>query len=73
MYEEQLMNHLVRQLAEQADLGWAIKRANIQGDTRDLKALEQFADLIILECLKAVDSGPTDEAGDLIIEHFGLR
>lgn len=67
------MNELVKQLAQQSGLGWAVTRAGIQGDTKDLDCLEQFAELIILECLKAVDSGPTDEPGDLIIEHFGLR
>ena len=67
------MNDLVKQLAQQSGLGWAITRAGMQGDTKDLESLEQFAELVILECLKAVDAGPTDEAGDLIIEHFGLR
>jgi len=47
-------------------------QAGIQ-DNPDQEGLDLFAELVILECLKAVDAGPTDEAGDLIIEHFGLR
>ena len=48
------------------------QQAGIQ-DNPDQEGLDLFAELVILECLKAVDAGPTDEAGDLIIEHFGLR
>ena len=66
------MEEIVRQFAEQSGLGWAVARANIQGQTQDLAALEQFAELIILECIKAVD-GTDTTAGDNIIEHFGLR
>ena len=48
------------------------KQAGIQ-DNPDQEGLDLFAQLVIQECLKAVDSGLTDEAGNLIIEHFGLR
>ena len=34
--------------------------------------LTQFAEAIILECVKAVDKAHA-EPGDAIIEHFGLR
>ena len=57
------MKSLVTQLKEQAGIQ----------DNPDQEGLDLFAELVILECLKAVDSGPTDEAGNLIIEHFGLR
>lgn len=48
-------------------------QAGIQ-DNPDQEGLELFAQLVIQECLKAVDElDPDSGAGDSIIEHFGLR
>ena len=52
------MNERVKQLAEQADLGWTIQRASLQGDSTDLKSLNKFAELIVKECIGIVE--PTD-------------
>ena len=43
------MNEKIKQLAEQADLGWAIRRAGIQGDSTDLERLNKFAELLFNE------------------------
>jgi hypothetical protein len=49
------MNEKIQQLAEQANLGWAIRRANLQGDSADLESLNKFAELIIEECAKLAE------------------
>ena len=49
------------------------QRSGIQ-DNPDQEGLDLFAELIIQECLKVIDSSCTNiSLGDSIIEHFGLR
>ena len=72
------MNQRIKDLIKQADLGWAIQSAGIQGDTRDLECLNKFAELIIQECAEFADEhnsdveGVTLGVGQAIKEHFGV-
>jgi hypothetical protein len=72
------MNERIKQLVEQADLEWAIRRANIQGDATDLKNLNKFAELIIQECAEFADEHNSDVEGvtlgisRAIKKHFGV-
>jgi len=63
------MNERVKELVKQADLGWTIQRANIQGDSTDLKRLNKFAELIVRECIWIIDNDGTIED---ITEFFGV-
>jgi hypothetical protein len=73
------VNERIKQLVEQADLGWAIRRANIQGDGGDLERLNKFAGLIIKECSEFADEhnseveGVTLGIGKAIKKHFGVN
>jgi hypothetical protein len=73
------MNEHIRQLVKQADLGWAIQRASIQGDNRDLERLNKFAELIIEECATLAEyQGYNQMFGDgglrtKLHEHFGVN
>ena len=43
-------------------------------DNPDQEGIDKFAELLILECVNAVDEvDPDSGVGDSIIEHFGLR
>jgi hypothetical protein len=72
------MNDNIKELVKQADLEWAIQRAGIQGDTRDLERLNKFAELIVRECAEFADEhnsdveGVTLGVGQAIKEHFGV-
>jgi hypothetical protein len=56
------------------DLLTELKHRSGIEDNPDQEGLDLFAELIIQECLKAVDAlDATSEAGDSIVEHFGLR
>ena len=72
------MNQRIKELIKQADLGWAIQRAGIQGDTRDLERLNKFAKLIIEECAEFANEhnsdveGVTLGVGQAIKKHFGV-
>lgn len=66
------MTDLLQQLKQQAGIQ----------DNPDQEGLDQFAELIILECVKVADAEHDTSAGcgyitrsigDDIIEHFGLR
>ena len=48
------MNQRIRELAEQAGFGWALKRASLYGHGDDKQNLENFAELIIRECATCV-------------------
>lgn len=65
------MNELIRKLAEQAG---AQKIDEAEGFAQ---FLQNFAELLIGECLGAADSVEScstgTEVADAIIEHFGLR
>ena len=68
------MNQRIKELIKQADLGWAIQSAGIQGDTRDLDCLNKFAELIVRECdLYARRNWEHGKllGGDLL-QHFGV-
>lgn len=73
------MNKHIQELIKQADLGWTIQRANIQGDSTDLKRLNKFAELIVNECSEFADEhnseveGVTLGVGQAIKKHFGVR
>jgi hypothetical protein len=73
------MNEQIKQLVKQADLGWAIQRANIQGDAKDLERLNKFAELIIQECAEFANEhnsdveGVTLGIGTAIKKHFGVN
>jgi hypothetical protein len=73
------MNEHIKQLVKQADLGWAIQSAGIQGDTRDLDCLNKFAELIIQKCAEFADEhnsdveGVTLGVGQAIKKHFGAN
>jgi hypothetical protein len=73
------MNKRIKQLAEKADLGWAIQKAGIQGDVRDLEHLNKFAELIIEECAEFANEhnsdveGVTLGIGIAIKNHFGVN
>jgi hypothetical protein len=64
------MNERVKELIKQADLGWTIQRANIQGDNKDLERLNKFAELIVRECIWIIDNDGTSED---ITEFFGVN
>ena len=73
------MNNHIQELIKQADLGWTIQRANIQGDNKDLERLNKFAELIIKECAEFADEhnsdveGVTLGVGRAIKQHFGVE
>lgn len=73
------MNNHIQELIKQADLGWTIQRANIQGDNKDLERLNKFAELIIKECAEFADEhnsdveGVTLGVGRTIKQHFGVE
>jgi len=64
------MNQRVKELVKQADIGWTIQRANIQGDPTDLERLNKFAELIVRECIWIIDNDGTSED---ITEFFGVN
>ena len=72
------MNDRIKLLAVQANLGWAIRRANLQGDAADLESLNKFAELIIEECAKLAEYQGYNQAFGLgglrskLHEHFGV-
>jgi len=72
------MNEKIRQLAEQADLGWALARANLQGDCADMESLNKFALLIIEQCAKLAEYQGYNQACSLgglrtkLHEYFGI-
>jgi hypothetical protein len=73
------VNNHIQELIKQADLGWTIQRANIQGDNKDLERLNKFAELIIKECAEFADEhnsdveGVTLGVGRTIKQHFGVE
>lgn len=73
------MNQRIKELIKQADLGWAIQRAGIQGDTKDLERLNKFAELIVQECAEFANEhnsdveGVTLGIGKAIKQHFGVN
>ena len=72
------MNKGIQEFIKQADLGWTIQRANIQGDNKDLERLNKFAELIINKCSEFADEhnseveGVTLGVGKAIKKHFGV-
>jgi hypothetical protein len=72
------MNDRIKLLAVQANLGWAISRSNLQGDSADLESLNKFAELIIEECAKLAEYQGYNQAFGLgglrskLHEYFGV-
>lgn len=68
------MNERIKQLARDNGFDWAIKRAQLTGQTDDLDALNQFAQAIIAECASQVKSVYKQGGGtysEVILSHFG--
>jgi len=49
------MNKRIEELAKEAGLEWALKRASLSGQTADSDSIEKFAELIIRDCAKQVN------------------
>jgi hypothetical protein len=73
------MNDRIKLLAVQANLGWAVQRANLQGDAADLESLNKFAELIVRECAEFANEhnseveGVTLGVGRVLKQHFGVE
>jgi hypothetical protein len=68
------MNERIKKLAQENGLDWAIKRAQLTGQTDDLDALDKFAKAIVAECADQVKSVYKQGGGtysEAILSHFG--
>ena len=68
------MNERIKQLAQESGFDWAIKRAQLNGQTDDLDALDKFAQSIVAECAKQVKDIYKQGGGtysEVILSHFG--
>ena len=71
------MNERIRQLAEQAEIkGFAYNQDTMMYESVKEFDKEKFAELIVAECIKAVDNSGGDNAEyhmDSIKKHFGVE
>ena len=70
------MNKKIEELAKEAGLDWALKRASVAGQTDDKESIEKFAELLIRDCAKQVNhiykqGGGT--WGEVILKQFDLE
>jgi hypothetical protein len=57
------MNETLKEIAKQAQVEHCISHVRLQ----------EFAELIVLECAKIVDKAEPYKATDLIKKHFGIK
>lgn len=70
------MNKKIEDLAKEAGFDWALKRASVAGQSADRDCIEKFAELLIRDCAKHVNSVYKQGGGtyaEVILKNYNLK
>lgn len=70
------MNKRLRELAKKSGFDWALTRDSLYGYSEDRECLEKFAEAIIKDCAKQVESVYKQGGGtyaEVILKHYNIK
>ena len=70
------MNKKIEELAKEAGFDWALKRESLSGQSDDKECIEKFAELLIRDCAKQVNSLYKQGGGtyaEVILKNYNLK